>query len=457
MVVALCLSLALPTRSVAGESTSAGSSASPAPVAPALRSAPQRYNPPTGLKTNNPLAGRARRTAINVHLRRLINSVPRGEKIRIASWNLRSRGFVRDLIRAHRRGVSVRFVVARGNARPENPNGSVNRLQRALAGSGNSGRAEPQRSRLQRCTAACRGPRGIAHTKFFLFSRVGGGARHVVVNGSANATDVAAYAQWNDVYTTKNRKDIYDVFERVHGEMMQDRNLPHPFVSTRHGDITTYFNPYRGAGDPVMQRLNATSCRHATNGAGSGGRTKIRIAMTSMHGDRGIRLARRVKDLFNRGCNVKIIYAVMGNQVLQIFRRGGRGSVPLRQIAQDPNGDGIYNRYLHMKVLTISGVHRGRRDARVTYNGSENWSPAALSSDEAGMRIYSARLLGNYNRWIEYLYSHPPYQGRLARSSAAGRSSISPSEVAPEERPPWMVEAIAEERGVDPYALIQED
>ncbi len=475
MVLALCLLMLLPARAVASETSAEPTGASSAGTATTGDSgggstsnppkpAPQHYNPPTGLKTNNPLGSRARKTEINRHVLRLINSVPGRQKIRVASWNVRSDAFVDALIRAHRRGVSVRVALDRVNAKPDNVNVGVDRLQNALGRYGNKWRKWQYKSFVRRCRSACRGPRGIAHTKFFTFSRVGGGARNVVVNGSSNATDLAATNQWNDVYTTKNRYGIYAEFNRVFDQMMRDRNVAQGYVSTRRGAITTYFFPYRGSGasgDPVMRWLNDTSCSGATGGAGTRGKTRIRIAMTSWHGQRGIRLAYRVKQMYNRGCDVRIIYAVMGNEILRIMRRGGRGAVPMRQIVQDPNGDGVYDRYLHMKVLTISGRYRGNGSARVTFNGSANWSPAALPSDEAGMRIYGAGLLGAYNRWIEYLFANPPYRrsGRATSSNTdiAGRTTAGSTATAPEERPPWEVEKLAEERGVDPYSQIEVD
>ncbi len=466
VVLALCTALLLPTQAVA---TSPVASAAAAETGanggaeggeglsrPAWKPAPQHYRPPAGLKTNNPLGSKARRTEINRHLLRLINSVPGSHKIRIASWNIRSWAFIDALTRAHKRGVSVRIVVDRGNAKPENPNAQVDKLQRVLNGWGNKQRTGPYRSKLTRCRSACRGPRGIAHTKFFLFSRVGGGIKHVVVNGSHNMTDVAARAQWNDVYTIRGRQGIYDQFEMVFGQMLKDKNVHKRFVSSNFGGLTTYFHPYGGpgaTGDPVLRRLNQTSCNAA------GGKTKLRIAMTSWHGKRGISIAKRIRTMHNRGCNVKIIYAVMGNGILWWLRRAGSW-IPHRQITQDPDGDGVYNRYLHMKVLTIAGNYRGNRNARVVFTGSENWSPAAIPSDEAGFRIYGAGLVARYNNWIDYLYANPPYRrsSRVStRSGVAARGTAEVLEVPPAQRTPAEVEKVARARGVDPYALIEVD
>jgi len=321
------------------------------------------YTPPQGVKLNNPLGAPKAKRSILDHVLRTIRSVPRGETIRIASWNFRSPGVADALIAAHRRNVSVRVIVSRGNANRDNPNEVVNRLQTALAGSGNAQRAPDRKSGLVRCVSACRGAHGIAHSKFFLFSRAGR-ARNVVMNGSWNATDLATYNQWNDLFTRTGDGGLYREFNTVFDQMFRDRNVAQGYRERDFGDIESIAFPWRGAGtngDPVLRELARVQCRGALNS--SDGRTKLRISMTAWHGDRGKAIARRVTFLRNHGCDVAVVYAVAGNEVLNILRNGGAQPVPLRQITQDFNHDGVYDRYLHMKVLTIRGVYAGNRRA----------------------------------------------------------------------------------------------
>lgn len=447
--------LALPAATTAAGAPATGAATATVAIA-AVGNAPRSYDPPAGVRFNKPLGSRAARRAILDHLIRTTDSVPGGERIHFASWNIRSDAMVDALVRAHRRGVTVRVVVDRLNANPDNPNRGVNRLDTAL--DGNGARPPEARSGLVRCRSACRGRTGIAHTKFFLFSRAAA-ARAVAMVGSANATDLSATHQWNDLYTVKNRQPVYDEFVRVFDEMYRDRRSPQPYVSSTYGGLTTYFYPYAGAGatgDPVLNELGRTTCRGATGGAGTNGRTQLRIAMTSWHGQRGIAIARRVREMFNRGCDVKIVYAVMGNEVLRILRRGGARPVPLRQIVQDLNRDGVYDRYLHMKALAISGVYRGRTDAQVTFNGSANWTPVALVSDEAGLRVDSAGIRSRYARWVNTLYANPPYNpgSRVGTASTAGRLTATYPGDPATALPPAEVERIARARGVDPYARI---
>ncbi len=211
-----------------------------------------------------------------------------------------------------------------------------------------------------------------------------------------------------------------------------------------------------------MQVLNDIVCKGATGGTGTKGFTKIRIAQTSMWGDRGITIAKRLATMWNRGCDIKMVYAVLGNEVLSQLRRASRGGVPIRQIAQDPNRDGIYDRYLHMKNMAVSGVYAGVTNANVSWNGSANWTSVALASDEVVARIYSPKVRRQYARWVDYLFAHPPKfscnprcDGPVNRGTLLAEGG-DPSAVLGS----WTERDVlsrARERGVDPYAKLRSE
>ena len=158
-----------------------------------------------------------------------------------------------------------------------------------------------------------------------------------------------------------------------------------------------------------------------------------------MHGDRGKAIAGRLRQMWQRGCDIKIVYAVFGNEVLNILRHTSRGPVPIQQIAQDFNLDGVYDRYLHMKNMSISGVYAGDTAAEVTWNGSANWTSVALASDETVMRIFDPKLRRKYSQWVDHLYANPPrYTGAQAQLAEQRRE-----------------QAVA--RGIDPYSQMELD
>jgi phosphatidylserine/phosphatidylglycerophosphate/cardiolipin synthase-like enzyme len=402
--------------------------------------APQHYTPKGGVLVNNPLGDRESRRRIINHLVRATNSVPGKQKIRIATWNFRSEELANALIAAHRRGVSVRVVIDRLNANPDNPNDTFTRLTQGLKH--DSKRPADMRSFTRRCVSSCRSAGGIAHTKFYLFTKAGK-AKDVAMYGSFNGTDLASYNQWNDLFTIRDHPRIYGHFNKVFGQMIRDKKVAQPYLHYQDGRYTSYFYPYRGAGtenDPLLQELSQIVCAGATDGTGTNGHTKIRIAQTSMHGDRGKAIAGRLRQMWQRGCDIKIVYAVFGNEVLSILRHTNRGPVPIQQIAQDFNLDGVYDRYLHMKTMAVSGVYRGDTSSNVTWNGSANWTSVALASDEVVMRIFDTKVRQTYSQWFDYLYANPPRYSNTKQASMARLA---------------MKSAVA--RGVDPYSQMELD
>lgn len=443
IVVSLLGALPSTAASTPANAASVGQAVSLAPAssvaaAPRRRKgpkpAPDKYTPSAGVKFNNPLAGKESRGRIRRHLIRTIDSVPGREQIRIASWNVKSADIQNALARAHERGVSVRVIIDRGNAGPAKPNPGFDRMAKRLR-AGQKSRMASQKSGARKCVSSCRYFSGIAHTKFFLFSRAGR-ARKVVIYGSNNATDLAAHSQWNDVFTTRGQGNIYKEFLGVFNQMYRDKPIKQSYLTYRHGSFTSYFYPFKGKGtqrDPLMRDLNDIRCKGATGGTGTNGRTKIRIAQTSMHGERGKMIAKKLRAMYEHGCDIKIVYAVFGNNVLNILRNTKRGRVPIRQIAQDFNLDGVYDKYLHMKNMAVSGVYKGRTDANVTWNGTANWTQVALVSDEIVMRITGSRIRAQYANWVDFLYANPPrFTGAKAVAAKAARRTAVANGVRPE-------------------------
>ena len=64
-----------------------------------------------------------------------------------------------------------------------------------------------------------------------------------------------------------------------------------------------------------------------------------------------------------------------------------------------------------MKTITISGVYGDRTDAKVTFNGSANWSGLTLRSDEVIGRVFSARVTEKYAARADRLFQRPPPRG----------------------------------------------
>lgn len=365
--------------------------------------------PRPGVLFNDPLGTPSAQRRIATHLISSIRAAPPGATVRVASWEIRARRLVDTLVEAHRRGVTVRVVLDKRNAYAKNPNRQVARLQRELRGAGNSERAEPLRSGLTKCKASCRGRvGGIAHSKFVVLSQ-SGAAQQVVISTSANATVQAATVQWNDAYTIIGDQGVYDAFSSVFDEMYADRPVVPSSRRVTSGATRVMFFPLRGSGaaaDPVLQELRQVRCRGAGNTRD--GRTEVRFAVTSWHGERGLAIGQRLRRLSAQGCDVRGVYAVAGDRVLRDLRRPGPGVVPVRRIVQNFGPARGYDRYLHAKVLTVRGRQGAERSATVTLTGSANWTPLSLISDEVVLRLSDRATQSRYDRWIAGLFADPP-------------------------------------------------
>lgn len=456
--ISLLVATALVAVSLSGVSTPASAT-------------PDNYVPRTGPAFNNPYGSQKAVRRIISDLNRTIDSVPRGGKIRISAWNVRSAAITNSLLRAHKRKVSVQVVMDRANWNPNNPNTDAARLAGGLK-VGNKERSASRKSFVRRCLSSCRGKFGIPHSKFFLFNKVRVKKNKqvktvpfVTMFGSYNATELGATIQWNDQYTIKNDEQRYKNFLDVFNEMVKDKRRKNAYVGYDDGVTATSFYPYVGdqavSPDPILDVLNSISC---TGAATPSGKTRIRIAQTAMYGDRGLVLARKIAQLRRQGCNIRLVYAMFGGEVLNIMRAA---KVPLTHLAYDNNEDGLYDRYVHMKTMAVSGNVAGDPAAKITWNGSANWTSVALASDEIVGIVRKKWVTNRYMQWIDYMFTHrpaawgPEHPGNndIAPTgrTAVGSMDTYESRAAAQDRYDAQVAARAKKRGVDPYALIKEE
>ena len=366
--------------------------------------------------------------------------LPANGRIRMATWSFDDWGIAKALVAARKRGVSVQVIAAKG----ANKGIPSWRWLRKKLGSKLYRRGYPitreMHSFARQCPGSCRGPGGTPHAKYFLFDNVG--ARHtrkVVVQTSANLTEMAFDGQWNQaqvMHSSRAYSDFYGVFYQAAAR----RRLLQPYHVAAMGSVVNYFFPRPRATvaqDPVMQNLNAVNCRGATTGSGNG-RTMIRIIQYAIYGERGVWIAKKLRHLWEAGCDVAIIYSVASRPVLSILRkRAGRGAVPMRQsVVKDPWGNLV--KYNHSKWMTIAGHWAVSTADYVTFNGSANWSDVAFSGDEQMQRIQNRtitlRHLAAFAKTWRQRTSRPPTSRRLSGfGRTAGVSTADIPEDIPEE------------------------
>ena len=247
-----------------------------------------------------------------------------------------------------------------------------------------------------------------AHSKFFMFSHAGK-ARKVVIQGSANYTVASTTNQWNDIYTHRGNRKVWDFANRIFKEAAADKRARRPYADREFGAFRLLMFPNTGrrVADPVMQMLNRVRCQGATNTAS--GRTRIRIAPDVIRNPRGMKLGRKVRALWRNGCDIRVGYTVIGRDVGRMMRAPSRrGPVPLKHLVQDFNGDGEFDNYFHMKSMTIVGNYGGDRSNHVLLNGSSNWSGLGKISDE-NLGIYRSKgLVQRYQKHLIYWYKNFP-------------------------------------------------
>ena len=354
--------------------------------------------------------------------------LPTNGTIRIATWSFADWAIARALVAAHRRGASVQIMAAAG---ANQDHGAWNYLKRQLGQNyykaGVPGSSEKV-SFARDCRGSCRGPGGTPHSKYFLFDNVGSGhQRHVSMQTSMNLTKMGYSGQWNQAQTSWSAY-VYDHFLRIYGETRINRPVSGSYRRYRVGPVLSMFFPFRTATsttDPVMQALKQVRCASAT--AGGTGRTVIRVIQYAVYDTRGLWLARKLRSLWNAGCDVKIIYAIATRPVLEILRSGsGRGAIPMRQSVITNRSREIV-KYNHSKWMTIAGNWGSSTGAYVTFSGSANWSTTAFTNDEQMQQIENygitrAHML-NFNKTWSQGSSHAPGYG----SKASGEGRLVPS------------------------------
>ena len=422
----------------------------------AANATPDHFNPRPGVTFNSPLGKPATRRAIFHGIIRSINSSPKGSEIKIFTWNFLTREGKDALLRAQGRGVEVRLLMDASN-NSEIPNKPFRRLRSGLR-HGNHRHPHRTHSWARVCRGSCRGHGGVAHAKYFMFSRVGK-VRHVVMQGSANFTLASTNNQWNDVVTSTGNLRVWRFAAQDFRQATRDKPVKHPYLSQTFGNFRLMMFPMGGAGDPVMKLLKKVECHHAKNTASH--RTVIRIAPDVIRNHRGMVLARKVRELWNRGCNIRIGYTVVGIDVGHLLRRSsGRGPVPMKHLVQDFNGDGEFDNYFHLKDMTIVGNVGHDRSEYVVLNGSANWSGLAASSDENLGIYWSKHRTLQYQKHLNYWYKNFP-KSKPSNSTDRRSSGFRPE-------PGQLVfgsgkNAIYEDgtpystTGIDPYAQLDQD
>jgi phosphatidylserine/phosphatidylglycerophosphate/cardiolipin synthase-like enzyme len=386
-----------------------------------IRFAPGHVTPRGGPRFNNPYGSPARRRALLSHVIRSIKAspgyrLPRDRRtgrlkpcprdprrypseIKVATYSIADRGFADAVIAAHRRCVSVQVLM--NSHLTAVTSHAWGRIFRALGPPGRRWRSK--RSFARRCSNGCLGT-SVLHSKIYLFNRPGR-TRYTVMTGSSNMTRNAIGIQWNDLFTVNGNRRLYRQYRGMFRRMVPDRRAKGPF-SFRAGPYQSTFYPFRNATrrtDATIRALNTVRCSGARAGSGIKGRTVVYIAMHAWFGKRGDHLTSKVRQLYRRGCYVRILYSFMTYRTYARLRYGTGARMVLRRVLF-PGPAGIRAaKYSHMKLFAASGNVNGRSPAWVVWTGSNNWTDRSNRADEVTIRIPSHRVYDLYVRHWKFM------------------------------------------------------
>ena len=216
---------------------------------------------------------------------------------------------------------------------------------------------------------------------------------HIVIQSSMNLTPMGYQRPVEPGRGQPTTRASGTTSWRIYRQTRIGRPVRAPYRNFTDGGITASFYPHlggrRASTDPVMKMLNRTSCTGADRGRERERPTRIRIINYAIYGDRGVWIAKKLRNLWNRGCDIKMIYAVSSRPVISILRNGsGRGRIPLRQSVITNRKREIV-KYNHSKWMTITGNYGGDSSAWKTMSGSANWSIFAFTGDEQVQTIDS--------------------------------------------------------------------
>ncbi|WP_052436615.1 phospholipase D-like domain-containing protein [Georgenia sp. SUBG003] len=345
----------------------------------------------TGATFNNPVADDA--TAVVEQVCNLVQQAPAGSQIRIAHFVISGDAgmdFTDVLLAARDRGVDVQVVL---DGWQVDKAASVRLLEEL-------GRDTTTGSWVHVCghvspegnTTSCQGTKG-QHNKFYLFSETGG-EENVVVQSSANFTDLNSETYWNNAVTLTGNDQLYAAYDGYFEDLVAEVQDPDYYRSVRTaggpaGPVTAHFFPSLDT-DPVLDRLEGLGCK-------AGGRTEIRVGMSEWDGSR-LRVAERLAGMAANGCDVRVVHGPIDAEIEQVLTEA---DIELRELG---SGSSLPGR-IHSKYLLVDGATGQESAGRLVLTGSHNYTHTSLyRNDETLLELRSKAVYEQYEDNFETMW-----------------------------------------------------
>ena len=368
-----------------------GPAGGPAAAAPAAAHPPK---PSANAHFNDPLGSPAAQRRLLSQIINAVRRAPSGSVLRMAVFSFGDPETADAVVAAHRRGVHVRIVFAGDHANP-----AMSRIMKEL------GHNRDARSFAIECHASCRGSRGQMHAKYFSFRRTGR-RQFVTMVGSVNVTRHNAERQWADLYTVNNDRAYYRAYLHWFKQLRADVPLDDPYVTRTVGSNRILFTPLqlsRDRPDPVVRALDTVTCQVTRGEFDPEARhphrvvdTRVLIAAYAWNGQRGKDVARKVADMDEAGCRVKVFFGIgLGGAVRSILANHG---VALRHSA-------VPDVTTHEKLMVVHGAVGDSPRTTRAWTGSHNWSSRALRRDDVIVRIGDEEVADAYRVGFDRMWA----------------------------------------------------
>lgn len=323
-------------------------------------------------------------TTIQDRLIELLNHAPAKSVVRVNMYDFDWMPLARAFIDASKRGVNIRFVFDGELKKLAKKDGSaVNTLTKELVCA--------EKPCFTYCSAvlgikgSCR---GIAnnHNKLLLMSELNDGTKYVSVLSSSNWTD-GQLNNANDLLEINNDKKLYDGL-MDYWKATQKEKSKSPLVVV--GEKALVYTFPNNSYDPVLELLKHVSCRLPDS--------KIRVAQSRFTNSRQ-KIAQRLKDLSNQGCDVKVIVRdepdmnSPGDHVEPIL-----GDLLINLPFHDEKGNDVVKNSIHPKIVLIDAAFdESNVKTQVVLAGSHNLNSTSLKyNDELLAQITDKTVYANY-------------------------------------------------------------
>lgn len=377
-------------------------------LVPTAEAAP--YTPKTGVTFNNAAGNKTAERRLQTMLDKTVSAVPgcaKGQegcqKITMAMYLFSEKSTADRLIAAHKRGVSVRFLIDNGAWDTK----QIKRLRKAF------GTDKSKRSYVVKChRGGCMSdyPYATIHVKYYLFSQ-SGTAKNVSIVSSANPHRVNIYNSFNNSHVIANNAVIYNQLMTYFSDMVKGKQN-HKYgngKNTTSGGYTLYFYPQRTAsGGQVIQYLDVlktVKCKTAKN-MGSKGRTVVRMSMWGFTNPR-MDVAKKLWSLHNAGCKVDVTLnrgRASRTIMRQLLKKSKKhGQMKVEDAWKDKNRNDYAEQYTHHKAMIVNGNVEGKNQ-RVVWTGSQNLtSNGSLYNDDMVLRVISSPQYFAYSKNFTYI------------------------------------------------------